>query len=262
MKLTNGLIVLAFLGTTLFSCSDDDNNPTEEISADFEENLSLDTWEYTEYSQGEYGNPKGWETSNPGTTFLGVVNAYEEKEDVINGSAAKLETKGIGLTGIAAATIYTGKFELNLSDPAKSAQLGVPYTKRPVSMSFNYKYTPGAIYEQYDGALGTTIEGVDSCLVYMYLQKREGDQILRVGTAAMQNSDTVTEWTKRTLDVTYGVIENPVAGFKLREEETGWAAADTNPTHIIVVFTSTSAGDFFRGAIGSTLFVDEISIEY
>ncbi|OHX64980.1 PCMD domain-containing protein [Flammeovirga pacifica] len=262
MKLINKLLLLGII-SIFFACSDDNDDPVVEVSSEFEENLSLDEWEYNDYSQGEYGNPEGWETSNPGTTFLGVVNAYEEMEDVVSGSAAKLETKEIAITGLASATIYTGQFDLNLSDPAKSAQLGVPYTKRPTSMSFNYKYTPGDVYKQYTGAVGTVIEdAVDSCLVYMYLQKREGDQILRVGTAAMQSSETVSDWTSRKLDVTYGEIANPEVGFKLREEETGWAAAETTPTHVIIVFASSSAGDFFRGANGSTLFVDNISIEY
>ncbi|KXX67382.1 PCMD domain-containing protein [Flammeovirga sp. SJP92] len=255
MRIFNYPFPLLLISLFIYSCSDDS---TPEAEPYFEDNLSLDTW----IDQGAYFNPSGWETSNPGTSIVSVINALEEKTDVVNGSAAKLETAGVLFTGIAASTFYTGQFVFNSADPAKSAILGVPYTKRPKSMTFHYKYTPGDTYEEYVGTTGTAIAGIDSCLAYMYLQKREGGKIERVGTAAMQNSDTVTEWTKKTLNVQYGEIINPVPGFRLREEETGWTDADATPTHVIIVFTSSSAGDFFRGAIGSTMFVDEISIEY
>lgn len=261
MKIFNIYLLISALAFTTISCSDNDSEdetPPQEDTTSFEENLSLDTWEVI----ANYSNPVGWETSNPGTTFISIANATEEKTDVVNGSAAKLETTSIGITGIASATIYTGRFELNLDNPASSAILGVPFDKRPSNFSFNYKYTPGDKYEQYDGAKGTEINGTDSCLVYMYLQKREGSKIERIGTAAMQSSETISEWTSKTLSVTYGEISNPTAGFKLRPEETGWASAETTPTHIIIVFASSSAGDYFRGAIGSLMYVDEISIKY
>lgn len=256
MKIFNHSLPFFFITMFLFSCSDDDTPPT--VEPYFEDNLTLDTWE----DKGSYFNPSGWETSNAGTSIVGVFNATEEKTDVVKGSAAKLETAKVIFTGIAASTFYTGAFEYNSADPAKSAILGVPYTKRPKSMSFHYKYTPGDLYEQYVNTTGTTIVGTDSCLAYMYLQKREGDKIERVGTAAMQNSDTITEWTEKKLTVQYGEIQNPEPGFRLREDETGWADATATPTHVIIVFTSSSAGDFFRGAVGSVMYVDEISIEY
>lgn len=263
MRTFNTFFCLSLLAFFCYSCdnSDDPDTPDEPpVVGDqpFESNLSLDTWESFEI----YKNPKGWETSNPGTSFLGIINATEETDDVVSGSAVRLETATIGITGIASSTIYTGEFELDLSDPANSAKLGLEFQKRPKNISFHYKYTPGDVYQQFTGAVGTEIPGVDSCLVYMYLQKREGNAIERIGTAAMQNSDTVTEWTAKTLTVQYGEIANPEAGFKLRPEETGWADADTTPTHIIIVFASSSAGDYFRGAIGSLMYVDEIAIEY
>ncbi|NLR94199.1 PCMD domain-containing protein [Flammeovirga agarivorans] len=263
MKLTFKLLSLGLSSLLLFSC-DSDSDDTPQAEPYFEDNLSLDTWEVTEFGADKtYETPIGWETSNPGTSFLSFVNTTQETSDVVSGSSARMETIAIPLTGIAAATVYTGKFQLNTSDPAQSAILGVEYTKRPKSMSFNYKYTPGDEYLQFDGAVSSPVEGaVDSCLVYMYLQKREGESIQRIGTAAMQHSDTVTEWTKEKLEVIYGEIENPVPGFRLRPEETGWADADATPTHVIITFTSTSAGDYFRGAIGSVLMVDDISIEY
>ncbi|MBB6461000.1 PCMD domain-containing protein [Flammeovirga kamogawensis] len=269
MQRINSLIALGLSTTLFFSCSSDESEPTscdptdaEKAAVVFESNLSLDSWESNEYSGGTYGNPTGWETSNPGTSFLSEVNAHEETSDVVSGSAAKLETIAIGITGIASSTIYTGDFELDISDPAKSAQLGVPFDKRPTSLSFSYKYTPGDNYQQFSGVTGTDIAGIDSCLVYMYLQKRDCESIQRIGTAALQSSETISDWTQKTLDVTYGEISNAGAGFKLRPEETGWANADETPTHVIIVFASSSAGDYFRGALGSLLFVDQISISY
>lgn len=260
MRIFYQSLSLLILSMLVFSCdSDDDNNGSPATDADFESNLTLDSWVAV---NDLYSNPEGWETSNPGTSFVNVVNATEEKTDVVSGSAAKLETASVLFTGIAASTIYTGDFVLNTSDPANSAILGVPYTKRPKSMSFSYKYTPGDTYEQYVGTEGTAIAGIDSCLAYMFLQRRDGNTIERVGTAAMQNSDTVTDWTEKKLTVTYGEISNPEPGFRLRADETGWADANATPTHVIIVFTSSSAGNFFRGSIGSTMLVDEISIEY
>ncbi|NME72510.1 PCMD domain-containing protein [Flammeovirga aprica] len=258
MKIFNSLLTILLISVFLYSCSSDDSTPPPVEELHFEENLSLDTWTEPD----GYPKPSGWETSNAGTIIVGTVNASEEKTDVVSGSSAKLETVKVIFTGIAASTFYTGAFQYNSSDPANSAILGVPFTKRPKSMSFHYKYTPGQTYEQYTNTTPTTLTGLDSCLAYMFLQKREGDKIERVGTAAMQNSDTVTEWTKKTLNVQYGEIVNPEPGFRLRSDETGWADANATPTHVIIVFTSSSAGDFFRGAIGSTMYVDEISIEY
>jgi hypothetical protein len=42
----------------------------------------------------------------------------------------------------------------------------------------------------------------------------------------------------------------------------GYAPSGTKPTHITVVFSSSALGDFFTGAIGSVLDVDDFVLIY
>ncbi len=163
-------------------------------------------WEqWTAATSGKYDEPSGgvWATPNPALDVaFGSNPAPVAKEsgagNVQNGTySAKLKT--VKIFGVkSAGTVFTGKFVFNLSNPTKSAKLGVPFTARPDRFTGWYKYT---------GVNG------DSCLAYAKLTKFNAATGLseQVGLARMINKTgvAVTAWTQFDIPFDYSNTNTP-----------------------------------------------------
>ena len=115
-----------------------------------------------------------------------------------------------------------------------------------------YKYTPGQTYVRLNNPT-TLFAGVsevpgarDYAGIYAILERRSNGTVTKIARAEM-DSTTAT----RTIP-SYTRFEIPF------QYEPG--AETLEPTHITIVFASSAKGDFFEGAVGSTLFIDNISI--
>lgn len=156
----------------------------------------------------------------------------------------------------------------------------MPYTQTPVAFKIDYKYTPakGLI----NGKL-KPVEGKDAMDCYLILEKREGNKAIRLGVAWYRSSEEQTEWKSLEVDIKYarnnrepdGVEEYAKHVLKYGHDgditatnpnqmpETTWGDIATDkPTHIFVVFTSSYQGDYFVGAPGSKLIVDNFELIY
>ena len=115
---------------------------------------------------------------------------YQEKEDVIAGSAIKLVTMDTSdktnalVPALTAGSVFTGKFNIGLaiSDKLASTQFGIPYDKKPVTLRGWYKYTPGEKYIDGEGAKKPeeveVIEGqVDECAIQAILYEEQLDSM-------------------------------------------------------------------------------------
>ena len=181
--------------------------------------------------------------------------------------------------GVAAGNIFTGRFDIGNTVNARPV-FGIPYTQMPKAFQVDYKYTPskGLI----DGKR-KPIEGEDAMDMYLILEKRDGDDVKRLGVGWYRSGDTQTEWETKVIDIVYarngqapqGVKEYAKQVLKYGHNgdtsatdpsnmpEATWGdAASERPTHIIVVFTSSYLGDYFIGAPGSKLIVDNFELIY
>ncbi len=229
-------------------------------------NSGFDLW----YDAGGYQQPGSdaestiWDTANPGLAIVGGANTTPE--DLGNGdfAARMVSVRAPLFVRMAAATLYTGSFTdgfPNPTDPRSNIDFGTLFSGRPSAFRVAYRYLPGAEY--LDGS-GNPLPGGDQADLYILLERREGDQVARVGTAWYRSGDTVADWQTLEVPVKYGPLSSSDPEFEyanIRPGET-WADPDARPTHITVVFSSSALGDFFTGAIGSELWVNDFELVY
>lgn len=215
-----------------------------------------------------------WGTGNPGVVTLGAPNVYPygSPENV----HAILKTVELPLgkllgQGIGAGSLFTGFFKLNLSNPVSSAKFGIPYSARPTSFSVRYKYSPGPVVK--DGKLVELPNSKDSCDIGIILTNRSTEPYKQVAIAYFRSGENVTEWKTLSLSFKYGQISSPaiyerpkdvyiLENNKERLVPVVWGTGTEKPTHITVVFVSSHRGDFFEGAPGSELFIDDLQLIY
>lgn len=250
------------------------------------------------YNMG--GSP--WATSNVYAKVAGVVKGSNAVSPAtINGNTvckveAKMEhVKALGIVNMdvmVAGTIFLGK----LSEPVTSTkapfskmEMGIPYTKRPKALVFDYKVDmPNVNTRVRSTGLGPkkTLQGRDNAEVYVLLQRRWEDEkgnlyAKRVGTGRERYSRSIP-WTKNhELPIHYGDITKAsfykpwmglLSGEKayyaynskgklVKVQEVGWDSADAKPTHVLVMLSS-SCGEPFVGTEGITLYVDNVAFGF
>ncbi len=246
------------------------------------------------------GNP--WSQSNAYAKVSGVEKAsgtvrpeYRDKE---NGYCCRMDSKLEELTALGiidmkllvAGNIFTGRSIEPIKtakDPYQNMDYGVPFTKRPAALVFDYKATISP-ENTITFAKGTgkpkMIEGHDEAQVFCLLQKRWEDSegnihALRVGTAFERINKDQKTWvnnhqtpihygdiTKKSFYKDYMKLDNVMRarnskGQIVPIQEEGWAAEGTTPTHIIISFGS-GCYEAFVGREGNTLWIDNIKLLY
>ena len=260
-------------------------------------NSSFEFWYDAEHGETRYidigidKDNKTWATGNQGAAFAIALGAqavlpslpYERE----NGeTAALLETQNMGSLaaafggkGVAAGNLFAGRFEIGTVTNAHPV-FGSPYTQTPIAFKVDYKYTPteGLM----NGKLNS-VEGKDAMDMYLILEKREGEKVKRLGVAWYRSGETQEEWKTQEVEIKYasngqapeGIEEyakhvlkyghdgNTSATDPSQMPEATWGDIATDkPTHILVVFTSSYLGDYFIGAPGSKLLVDNFELIY
>lgn len=203
-----------------------------------------------------------WATSNAGAVSITTPNVAPVASN--GDTIAELTTLNAGRLaqlmgqGVAAGSLFTGTFRLNISNPVASARFGTKFAGRPKSFSIKYKYLPGM--PMMNGR-GVTIAGKDSLDIYVLLEDRSTNPWKRVATAWFRSDNAQTEFTKLSLSFVYGKLPQP----KYYEFPSGtsvWGSGEEKPTHITVVFSSSARGNLFEGAPGSKLWVNDLEFIY
>ena len=248
-----------------------------------------------------YSNTGGspWATSNVYAKVAGIVKGSGTVSPAnVNGNTmAKLEAKMeevkvlgiVNMDVMVAGTIFLGQVYEPISStksPFSKMEMGVPYTKRPKALVFDYKVDmPATNTRTKATGFGSkqTLQGRDNAEVYVLLQKRWEDDkgnihALRVGTGRERYGNSVPLTKGHRLPIYYGDITNMNGymglltgdrttyaknskGKLVPVKEEGWAPADTTPTHVMVMCSS-SCGTPFVGTEGLTLYVDNIGFEF
>lgn len=246
------------------------------------------------------GSP--WSSSNVYAKVMGVVktsNAVFPADHDGNGQCARLTTrlescKVLGLFNIevlVSGSIFLGQMHepiADTNDPYSKMEMGIPYTKRPKALVFDYKVVDPATGIITRATTGTkkTKKGIDSADVFVYLQRRWEDadgniHAKRVGTARKRftgNSDWKTGYR---MPITYGDASTQPGyrsymgllngersyyaknskGKMVPVQEEGWDSADATPTHMIVM-CSAGSGVAYEGQLGMELWVDNLGLEF
>lgn len=213
----------------------------------------------------DYPNEQGasfWDTSNPGGASFGGSNTTATNSVVHSGSkAAKLESKYIVIK-FAAASMYSGTFGNLVGTSGAKLNWGVPFAARPIALKGYMQYAPKAINRVGsnlpDGA--PAAGEMDQCTMFCALLSEplvvdntnmstfpdwENDErVIAYGSLpAEQNVDSKGQWKRVSIPLVYSELNK-------------------QPTHLLVVFSASKYGDYFHGGEGSTLYLDDFTLEY
>lgn len=229
-------------------------------------NKSGDTW-YPETAEKAGNTTSFWNTSNPGTSqgmgaIGGAVNPTTGVTTPIHGGTYAAELKSTEkLSVFAAASLYTGSF-MGLSGMSANMEFGKAFTTRPTGLHGYYKYTPAVINKVDRTPAGVTIvqgETMDQCAIFIALAKK-------TFTFNNKNEDQYIQYATDPDIIAYGELPSGAAtegdGYVEFNIPLKYKNLTDQPTHIIVVCSSSKYGDYMTGGVGSTLYVDDLSLIY
>lgn len=246
------------------------------------------------------GSP--WATSNVYAKVMGIVktsNAVFPADRPGGGKCARLSTileqcKVLGMMNIevlVSGSIFLGQMIepiKNTSDPYSKLEMGIPFTKRPTALVFDYKLVDpqSGILTRATTGSKKTYPGTDSADVFIYLQRRWEDSdgnihAKRVGTGRQRFVGNTPWKNGHHIPVQYGDITK-TSGYRpymgllngdkayyarnskgkmVPVQEEGWDSADATPTHMIVM-ASAGSGTAYEGELGMELWIDNVALAY
>ena len=257
----------------------------------------------TVYGDIAYENQGGspWATSNVMAKVAGVVktntSVFPERRG--DGWCVRMETRYetvkvfgiIDIEVVAAGSVFLGCIHEPIkgtSNPQSMLLSGVPFTKRPKAIKFDYKVkVMPEMWRTRSTGFGrkSQIPGQDSVAVVLLLQKRWEDKegnvySKRVGTMVQRYSQSQLEWVNgATYPIMYGDIRKRPEyrdymriqveeryttnskGESVPIKEVGWAEVDETPTHIVLQCVSSHGGAYI-GSLGNTFWLDNVKFVY
>ncbi|MBQ6880475.1 MAG: PCMD domain-containing protein [Bacteroidales bacterium] len=244
---------------------------SEPVAFTTEEQISLYNGGFEDWwvdGKTEYPNEQGtnfWDTKNKSSASFGGSNTTGIT-DIVHGGymAARLESKYIVIK-FSAASLYTGSFECLIGTDGDSVNWGTPFTSRPTALKGWMQYAPAVI-------AGT--QGFSSDAPADAPGKGEPD-VCAIFCALLSEALTVDNTDMSTFPdletdprvIAYGALpaeQSVSTDGQWKEVNIPLVYRDLNkkPTHLLIVFTSSKYGDYQHGGKGSTLYIDDFSLEY
>lgn len=221
-----------------------------------------------------------WASGNPGFEISGMAQDAEDyptaqSSDGYSGKCVKLTTRDTGNFGkpigmpIAAGNLFIGSFDVQnaIQHPLQATLFGFPFTKKPVRMTGYYKYKAGETFTDENkkeevsksdmgdiyAALYESFTGDYSLNGDLFPQDKPIDKhivsLARIGQDGNPTMAETDQWTRFELSF------EPQNGKTIDEER-----LRNGEYKLAIVFTSSIEGAYFRGAVGSELYVDEVEI--
>ncbi len=231
-------------------------------------------YHFENYSLNESGQyyvwDGDWATANPG---FSVANGgtdpdkYPTVPDVngLEGACVRLTTTSTGVWGalvkkpLAAGNLFLGDFDLStaLTNTLESTHFGIPFNLKPIGFRGYYKFTPGS---QITDANGNNVSGEDQPAIYarLYRNHDENGNSITLNGTNVKDSPYIIGQAEVEPQVTSDWIY-----FDIPFEY--WEDVDMNLLNnmgynLIMNFSSSKEGATYEGAIGSTLYIDEVSV--
>lgn len=250
----------------------------KELHFDFENSSLTDKKYYSWYenwltSDGTSSEAHIWSTGNPG---FGISNGSAKADEYptvpdnnsFEGKGVKLVTRRTSKLAdmvkkpIAAGNLFIGRFDAQnaLQDAMKATKFGLPFgfDSKPIKFTGYYKYAAGTSYTDKNM---NVLDMVDKGTVYAVLYDNHdseghpvvlhGDNVQTsnqiVALAQLPDVSTTTEWTGFSVDFVY-------------RQNIDKAKLKTGGYNLAVVCSSSTNGAFFMGAVGSTLWIDKLTV--
>lgn len=211
------------------------------------------------------GGETYWDTGNWGSTTLGEsYNVTTSVTDVKSGNyAAKLESRSI--VGVfAAGNLFIGKFKKTVGMNGNLG-FGRTFNSFPTKLVGYYKYKQTEISiatKGYENLKGQP----DTGIVWVALVSGTPDEygtFVNIMTDKDNNNGTYFDKNASNV-IAYGEfnINESVDAYNKFEIKLEYNRTDIVPDGILIVCSASKYGDYFTGGVGSTLWVDDLSLEY
>ncbi len=216
-------------------------------------NMSFDAWT----KSNKFPNAEGyavWDSANS----TNILTTTTPVDDAVSGKAARLESKNAA-TMFAAGNIFTGDFLKAVMSGNVGATLdwGTPFNGRPLALRGYYKYSPKAI--DYTSSNFSHLKGqTDQCQILVCLT--DWDAPFTVNTA----KEEFVDFDNDEGIIAYGVFNTSEASSEYVEFTIPivYRSNSRIPAYAIIAGASSRFGDYFTGAKGSVLFLDEFEFVY
>ncbi len=234
-------------------------------------NGSFDNW----HQSGSIWNPWAsdeepfWDTGNTGATTLpGAESNTVPTEDRWSGKstgyAAQLNSKfvGFGTTvgKFAAGNIFVGEY-VDTDGSNGVLDFGKPYDSYPTHLKGYFKYTSEPINYVTTDVIDLSHLRGEPDIGTIYIALGDWDSPVRIRTKA-------SEFKVLDLDdpniIAYGELnqQSTITEYQEFTIELEYRATNRKPKYLLIVCTASKYGDYFTGGTGSTLWVDELSLEF
>lgn len=246
-------------------------------------------WSVTDPSIASVFTDGKWKNGNPGFKLskssalpMDYPSVPLEGEGPDGSSCVKLETRDTGSFGammnmrIASGSMFNGIFDVGnaLKNALKATRFGSPFAHKPVKMTVWLKYEAGA---QFQDKLGKAVDGVtdepDAYVVLYRNQDEAGNEVMLDGNDVLSSpyivglgrlphhynsngSDQLSKSPIHGLTSQWQLVEIPVEYIKEVDQK---LLADKG-YNLIIGFASSWQGAYFQGAIGSKLYIDNLSL--
>ena len=214
-------------------------------------------------------------SGNPGFEMTKMAKApdgyptVQVNGGVDGGKCVKLETKDTGSFGsmvkmyIAAGNLFIGSFEVGqaLSGNAmKATHFGFPFFYYPLRLEGWYKYKAGPTFS----SKGKPVEGrKDECDIYGVLYETDDNVQFLDGSTSLNSPNIVAlarnikELPETDIWKQFNFKFEPQNGKSIDPDKLGKGIYK-----LAIVFSSSVDGAKFEGAVGSTLYIDKVTIAH
>jgi hypothetical protein len=217
-----------------------------------------------------------WETANEGYNILAGTLVGEDEElvpsfyptsqvtDGYLGQAAKLITKDTGPLGgmfgspLAAGNLFVGEFKLTFPT-VNSTRFGIPYNSgtAPISLKGFFKYKAGEKFVANTKPSQLTKDTWDGYAILF--EKSPGlDHNFLTGTHGFKDARIVSV---ARIGAQQQIETDKWTAFEVPFSFVNGKSFDPSKEYMYtIVFSSSKEGDMFNGAVGSTLYIDEVEL--
>lgn len=188
-----------------------------------------------------------------------------------HGYAVACTTRSTGTFGelvnrrIASGNLFLGKFDVSqaLVNTLHATRFGIPFDKKPMAFQGYYKYHRGSDYQDVDGSIMP--DQKDYGAIYAVLYRNHDDK----GNPVVLYGDNVKTSPQLVAIADMGDIDDTgddewhefKASFVYyNNKDLDQETLENRGYSLAIVFSSSKDGDNFKGAIGSTLILDDVRI--
>lgn len=231
-------------------------------------NMSFDEWHQDEkvICPWKEGDESWWDTGNWGSTTLSANdNITQPTSDIWSGAAAGsqaavLGSKFVGIGSIgkfAAGNLFLGEYRA--TDGTNGILgFGREFSARPTKLKGHFKYTVSTI-NYTDDAHAALMGKPDTCIVWIAL----GDWSEPVEIRTNPKNSKYFDKNDPNI-IAYGEMNcgETISAYKDFEIDLDYRSTSRVPKYLLIVCSASKYGDYFTGGAGSTMWVDEFSLEY